>query len=100
MTENIKQTAERITKLNQDITSLKMVLKGTPYMPQKTIISYFNQMFFLQFIALNLDKRLKQINKQGGVAERLKAVVLKTTNMESIQGFESLRLLHKIFQHT
>jgi len=46
MTQNIdsKEITNKITKLNQDITGIRMVLKGTPYMPQNTIISYFKQM--------------------------------------------------------
>lgn len=43
MTEDIKQLTNKIIKLNQDIKGIRMVLKGTPYMPQNTIISYFEQ---------------------------------------------------------
>jgi len=37
------ELTNQITKLNQDINGIRMILKGTPYMPQKTIISYFEQ---------------------------------------------------------
>jgi hypothetical protein len=44
MLKTYDRNTNKITKLNQDIKGIRMILKGTPYMPQKTIISYFDQM--------------------------------------------------------